>query len=129
MRDDDREDPFGDFFKEFERMIEDMFDGTNSIRFESTADVGGQPTHIDVYEEEDGLLVVADLPGVEKSDIGITCDGRVVAISATGERRSYDEQVRLPRQVDESSASASYNNGVLEVRFDTVRDGHTIDID
>ena len=128
MRDDKRDDPFGEFFREFERMIEEMFDVPGSVRFETAADVG-TPSHIDVYEDDDGIRVVADLPGVEKADIEVTCDGRIVSIAADGERRSYDEQVRLPRRVDESSAAASYNNGVLEIRFDTVRDGHAIDID
>lgn len=128
MRDEGRDDPFGEFFREFERMIEDMFEVPGSIRFESAAEAGTQ-THIDVYEENGSLRVVSDLPGVEKADIEVTCDGRVVSIVANGERRSYNEQVRLPRRVDESSASASYNNGVLEVRFDTVREGHSIDID
>lgn len=128
MRDDRRDDPFGDFFKEFERMIEDMFEGPSSFRFE-TKNEQDTPTHIDVYEDEDGLRVVADLPGVEKSDMEITCDGRVVNITASGERRSYEEQVRLPRRVDESSAEASYNNGVLEIQFDAVQAGHSIDID
>lgn len=128
MRDDDRDDPFGEFFREFERMIEEMFDVPESVRVEASAETGTE-THIDVYEDDGGIHVVADIPGVEKSDIRVTCDGRIVSITASNDRRTYDEQVRLPRRVDESSASASYNNGVLEIRFDTVQNGHTIDID
>lgn len=128
MRDDDRNDPFGEFFQEFERMIEEMFDSPGSVRFETMAE-SGTSTHIDVYEDDDGLRVIADLPGVEKSDIEVTCDGRIVSITASSDRRGYDEEVRLPRRVDESSASASYNNGVLEITFDAVEGGHAIDID
>lgn len=128
MRDDDREDPFGEFFQEFERMIEEMFDGPGSVRFETAAETGTS-THVDVSEDAEGLRVVADIPGVEKDDIEVTCDGRLVSINAAGERRSYDEQVQLPRRVDESSAEASYNNGVLEIRFDAMEDGQSIDID
>lgn len=128
MRDDERDDPFGEFFREFERMIEDMFQGPGAVKFETSTDFGTQ-THIDVYDDEDGIRVVADLPGVEKDDIQITCDSRVVSITADGERRHYDEQVRLPRRVDESSAAASYNNGVLEISFETIDSGHAINID
>lgn len=128
MRDDERDDPFGEFFREFERMVEEMFEGASGFHVE-TSTTSESSTHIDVYEEEDALRVVADLPGVEKSDIGVTCDGRIVSIRASSERRSYDEQVRLPRRVDEDSASASYNNGVLEITFDTLDEGHSINID
>lgn len=128
MRDDKRDDPFGEFLREFERLFEDVFDIPKSVSFETTADVETH-THVDVYEEDDACRVIADLPGVEKSDIQVTCDGRVVSITADGERRSYDERVRLPRRVDEESASASYNNGVLEIRFEAVEDGRSIDID
>lgn len=129
MRDDKRDDPFGEFFREFERMVEEMFHGpTGGVRVETSASAETS-THIDVYEEDGALRVVADLPGVKKSDIEVTCDGRIVSIAAEGDRHSYDEQVRLPRRVDEASASASYNNGVLEITFDTVDEGHAIDID
>lgn len=126
---DDRDDPFGEFFREFERMVEDMFhESAGNFHVETTTG-NDSSTHIDVYEEDAGLRIIADLPGVEKDDIEVTCDGRVVSIIAGGERRSYDEQVRLPRRVDETSAAASYNNGVLEVTFDTLEDGHAINID
>ncbi|MFW6152893.1 MAG: Hsp20/alpha crystallin family protein, partial [Halobacteriota archaeon] len=89
MRRDDRDDPLGEFFEEFERMMNEMFGGSSAFRFETMTDSGGE-THVDVYEEDDHVRVVADLPGVEKSDINVTCDGRVVHIRADGERRSYD---------------------------------------
>lgn len=127
MRRKDRDDPFGEFFEEFERMMNEMFGGAGSFHFETMAESGGD-THIDIYEEEEHLRVVADLPGVEKSDIDVTCDGRIVRIRAEGERRSYDERVRLPQRVDEESATATYNNGVLEVRFDLLEGGQSINI-
>lgn len=127
MRRDDRRDPFSEFFEEFERLMEDMFEG-GSVHVESMGTVGGD-THVDVYEEGDEVRVVADLPGVEKSDIDVTSDGRVVSIRADGDRRSYDEEVRLPRRVDEESATARYNNGVLEITFNSGDGGRSIDID
>ncbi|MFP4590565.1 MAG: Hsp20/alpha crystallin family protein [Halobacteriales archaeon] len=127
MRRDDRRDPFGDFFEEFERMIEDLF-GEGTVHVESMGSFGTD-THVDIYEEDDEVRVVADLPGVAKEDIEVKSDGRTVSIRAEGERRSYDEQVRLPRGVDENTARASYNNGVLEITFETSGSGQSIDID
>lgn len=128
MRRDDRDDPFEQFFEEFERMIEEAFGEGTSFHFESMAETKPE-THADIYEEDDQIRVVADLPGVEKADIDISCDGQVVYVVAESERRSYDERIRLPQRVDPSSGSASYNNGVLEIEFDTASTGESITID
>lgn len=128
MRRNDRDDPFGEFFREFERFLDDVLGESGTVRFESVADMG-QQTHIDIYEEDDALRVVADLPGVEKSDIEVSCDGQRMTITASSERRNYDERVRLPQRVDETAAQASYNNGVLEVRFPRSDGGESINID
>ncbi|MFW6448556.1 MAG: Hsp20/alpha crystallin family protein [Halobacteriota archaeon] len=127
MRRDDPRDPFGDFFEEFERMIEDLF-GEGAVHVESMGSFGTD-THVDIYEEDGEVRVVADLPGVAKEDIEVKSDGRTVSIRADGERRSYDEEVHLPRRVDEDSARASYNNGVLEITFQARGGGQSIDID
>lgn len=115
----DRDDPFGDIFDEIERMMNDM----------AGDDGYGADTHVAVYEEDDRLRVVADLPGVEKEAIDLRCDGKTLTISAHGERRQYDERIRLPTRVDEHSADASFNNGVLEVLFDRVEDSADIDLE
>jgi HSP20 family protein len=133
MRDDDRDDPFDDIFRELERMMNEMmgggFDGNVEVGGPASepADFGGD-THVDVHETDEEIRLVADLPGVDKDDIDLTCDGRVVTISASGDRRTYDERVRLPAPVDEHSASATYNNGVLETIFDRERDSTGIDV-
>ena len=52
----------------------------------------------------------------------------MLTISADATDRSYDERVRLPARVDETSATASYNNGVLEVVLDRVDGATDIDV-
>ena len=42
---------------------------------------------------------------------------------------SYAEQVSLPVAVDETGASASFNNGVLEVQLTRVDDSADIDVE
>jgi HSP20 family protein len=125
MRRDDRDEPFDDLFREIERMMNEMMGagtGTGDMRFDSSAGFGAD-THVDIHETEEQIRVIADLPGVEKDDIELQCDGKVLTISAASERREYDERVSLPVRVDEHSASATYNNGVLEVTFDRAGDG------
>lgn len=134
MRDDDRDDPFDEFFEEIERMMNDMMGGNAQFRFEGGSDprrtVGGGTTdvHYDVHETDDTVRIVADVPGVEKEAIDLKCDGTTLYVTAGGSEREYSERIDLPARVDEHSADASYNNGVLEVSFDRTGDSTSIDI-
>jgi len=129
MRRDDRDDPFDDFFREIERMMNDMMDGQNvDVQGPGATDPAGADVHLDVYEEDDTLRVVADIPGVDRESIDLKCDGTVLTLDAAGTTREYHERVQLPATVDEHSARASYNNGILEVTFDRVDDSANIDL-
>ena len=88
----------------------------------------GTETHVDVHETDGEVRVVADLPGVVKEDIDLKCDGEVLTIGAASDHREYDERVRLPARVDEHSATATYNNGVLEVTFEQSDESADIDV-
>ncbi|MDD2667279.1 MULTISPECIES: Hsp20/alpha crystallin family protein [Zoogloea] len=87
---------------------------------------------VDVKEANDAYLVHAELPGIKKEDIHVHIDGPVVSISAErkqssevkeGERilrtERYFGQVsrsfQLGQDLDESRASARFNEGVLEL--------------
>ena len=118
---DDRDDPFDDFFEGIERMMDEMT-GDDAAGFASE-------THVDVYDEGEELRLVADLPGVQKEAIELKCDGEVLTVSASGERREYDERIRLPTRVDEHSAAATFNNGILQVTLQKVDDSASIDLD
>jgi len=121
MRRNDRDDPFGDIFDEIERMMQGMADAD---------DAGfGSETHVDVYQEGETVRLVADLPGVHKDELGLQCDGTTLTISAASDRREYDERIRLPTTVDEHSARATFNNGILEVTFDRADDAAAIDVE
>jgi HSP20 family protein len=131
MRRDDRDDPFDDFFRELERMMNEMTGGEFDMRVERHEEESGRSpsrdVHLDIYEEDDQVRVVADIPGVEKDAIDLKCDGEELTIDASGPEREYFERVRLPVSVDEHSASATYNNGILEVSFE--RRSSSADID
>ncbi len=134
MRDDDGEDPFDEFFEEIERMMDEMMGGNAGFRFEHTGDGGGDAdtnrsvVHYDTHETDETVRVVADVPGVEKSAIDLKCDGTTLYLRAGADGRDYSERVDLPARVDEHSADATYNNGVLEVAFDRVDDSTSIDL-
>ncbi|MGC8982344.1 MAG: archaeal heat shock protein Hsp20 [Desulfurococcaceae archaeon] len=74
---------------------------------------------VDVFERGDEVVVVAEIPGVdkEKIDLKVTEDGKTLIIKASNEERKYYKEVDLPAKVDPESAKASYKNGILEVRL------------
>jgi len=69
----------------------------------------------DVVEKEKEVTVVAEVPGVDKKDITLTCDGKRVRIEAKSGRRKYLKELDLPSEVDPRSGKAAYKNGILEV--------------
>jgi HSP20 family protein len=128
------DDPFDEFFEQIERMMNEMMGGRGDVEMQfgggGPAAGFGAETHVDVHREGDSVRVVADLPGVTKDDIDLTCDGQVLTIRAVGTDRQYEETVQLPTSVDETSARATYNNGVLEVTFDhDADDAANIDVE
>ncbi|MDZ7701405.1 MAG: Hsp20/alpha crystallin family protein [Halobacteriales archaeon] len=128
------DDPFDDLFRQLEQFMEDVMEqggmhGAAGAAGPGAAEPTGTDTHIDVHEYDDYLTVIADLPGVEKADIDVSCNGTVLSIQAENDGRRYDERLQLPATVDETTGSAKYNNGVLEVRFDRAGDSASIDVE
>lgn len=144
-----RSSPFDDVETLFERMSK-QFDDV-SRQFERS-NVAGMTSgvDVDVADEGDEFVVVADLPGYEKEDIDLAVTERVLTIEATHEtsaehdseeyirrerrHESVRRDVRLPEAVVSDEASASYNNGVLTVTLpkettDDDDDSHRIDVE
>ena len=88
---------------------------------------------MDLVETEDHLVLRADLPGMERDDIGIEVKEGVLTVS--GERKAQHEGKRegyhrversfgrfarsleLPKGVEAENIEASFERGVLEVRM------------
>lgn len=70
---------------------------------------------VDAIAQNDVVKVVAELPGVEKSDITLECDGHTLTLKVDTDKRRYFKQLELPAEVDPDTSKASYKNGVLEL--------------
>src|SRR5918911_52682 len=89
---------------------------------------------VDIYEDDQGLVVVADLPGVDPSALDVRVDRGVLTIqaragtsTAAGEPvyREYEltgfyRQFQLPDEVDASRIEAELKQGVLRLRLPRV---------
>ena len=92
------------------------------------------PHRFDVYETENEVVVSCEIPGLEKKeDIRIDVEGNVLSVSGTVNRTHevkeeqmhrrerfygrFQRSVTLPAEVDEEGVSATYKNGILEIRL------------
>ena len=85
---------------------------------------------VDVYEDESGITLLADLPGVAREGLGVRVDGDSLQIEATatdtgprdmelvhGEARvpAYRRRFTLSRELDSTRISAQLKDGVLRL--------------
>lgn len=85
---------------------------------------------VDIYEKEDGLVVIADLPGVEKDGVNVQVERGVLTIEAKTSYgipqdavqrefglTNYFRQFELNSEVDQSRISANLKHGVLTIEL------------
>lgn len=88
---------------------------------------------VDIKEEANDFVIVADIPGVDPKDIQIHMDGGVLTIKGEKESEKKDERegykrvertfgsfyrrFGLPDTADPERITANSNHGVLEVRI------------
>lgn len=71
----------------------------------------------DIFDEEDDIVIIAEMPGIEESDLKIDLKGDILEISAERKSRKYHKELLLPMKADKSNMKLRYNNGILEIRI------------
>lgn len=71
---------------------------------------------VDVFDEPDHTLVVAEMPGVGAEDVRVEVDGDVLTITAERGDKKYRKEVLLPGSFPREKMQVSCANGVLEIR-------------
>ena len=93
----------------------------------------GLSPKVDIFEEADHIVIRAELPGVEKGNIAIDVNGRVLTVK--GERSSenevkednfyrrerscgrFERSFTLPAETDSEMIKADYKDGVLTLNI------------
>jgi HSP20 family protein len=70
---------------------------------------------VDIFDEEDHILVIAELPGVSEDEIKVEVAGDILNLTASDKDRKYAKEILLPSKVKSDSMKTSYKNGILEV--------------
>ena len=112
---------------EMDRFSREMWDAWRPFNLEHSL-----VPHTDIYEEKDQLVMKTELPGIDKKDLDISLEGDRLTIKAekkeevkedathhTRERYygQYFRSVTLPYPIKEGEISATFDNGVLELRL------------
>ena len=86
--------------------------------------------NVDIFETNDGLTLLADMPGTTAEKIGVEFEKGLLTITGPVEARSatdaqhlhreygvgdYRRSFRLSENIDATKISADYTNGVLKV--------------
>jgi HSP20 family protein len=72
---------------------------------------------VDVFEDGAGVVVLAELIGIDQSAIDLHTTEDKLVISVDSAERKYDRQIELPAKVDVGSSSSCLKNGILEIRL------------
>jgi HSP20 family protein len=125
-----RWDPFGNvrvLHRHMDRVFDDVLRGPRVLTWEP-AELGFA---LDVYENDDALVVKAALPGVRPDEVDISVIGDVLTVK--GETKSEEEtkdgsyhrrelrygafarSIPLPTRVDHEKAEATFENGILTI--------------
>ncbi|MCE8035825.1 MAG: Hsp20/alpha crystallin family protein [Halomonas sp.] len=87
---------------------------------------------VDIYEEDNALFVVADMPGVARDGLNVEVDGNLLSIEgeiridmpegitatyAEVQAQRYARRFTLSHEIDTAAIEARLENGVLQLRL------------
>ncbi len=125
-----RWEPFRDVMRTSDRLSR-VFDDPFFRFFEEEGNIWSPA--VDLFNEEDRVLVKAEVPGIDKNDLDIRVENNVLTI--TGEKKrekeikdesayrmercygKFSRSFSLPTPVNGDKVKASYKDGILEIEL------------
>jgi len=125
-----RWDPFRDLAalqNRMNRLFEEQYGGREDLT------TGAFVPPVDIYEDEHGITLKLEVPGVDQKDLDIKVENNVLSVS--GERKfekeekeenfhrverrygSFTRSFTLPNTVSTEDVQADYDSGVLKIRL------------
>ena len=92
---------------------------------------GGKKTRpleplVDVLEENDEVIVIAEFAGFNKENIRTQVKNQRLTLSAETLDRKFHKSLNLPKRVIPTTMRTAYKNGVLEIRLKKVTEKKAI---
>lgn len=72
---------------------------------------------VDIYENNEGLTLVTDLPGVSREQLNLGVEQGVLTIEAAADAHGYYRRFQLPEHLDLDHVQAELKHGVLTLRL------------
>jgi HSP20 family molecular chaperone IbpA len=72
---------------------------------------------VDIFENNDEILIVADFPGVERDALHVRLDASELTIEGQSEGTALRRAFQVTNTIDPDRISAELNAGVLRVRL------------
>ncbi len=143
--------PFGEMDRMFENLLARGWLRPSSWDIPTLDDIrvplAGKVPRVDVIDRSKEVVVRAEIPGVDKKDLGITMTDTSVTVEGTSKtekkeeredfyrseiaKGSFSRTVALPDSVDAAKAKASFIDGVLEITVPKLKESvrHNIKVD
>jgi len=117
-----------DIFSEMERLRREMND-----LFSNYGTASGSSTYplMNIYDDKDNILVIAELPGLAKEQVNITFSDGILTVSGKQQplakakgmtvvrkERSegdFEKTLRVPTQIKQDAIKAAFSNGILSI--------------
>jgi HSP20 family protein len=132
--------------REMDRMMEDFFGRRPRWPSFWSGELGRELIRpaLDIYEEDDNIVVAAELPGMTKDDIEVDVSDSHLTLKGEKKKdakieeedyfaceRSYGafhRSVELPVEVQADKVTACFKNGILEIRLRKTEEAKTKEI-
>ena len=72
---------------------------------------------VGLFEEQDHLLVVVEMPGIGAEDLKLELEDDILTINAAHGSKKYHKEILLPATFSTENMTHSCRNGVLEITF------------
>jgi len=83
----------------------------------SNAPSEARQAEVELFEEEDHLLILAEMPGVPTEGVELIFGENELQIHGKGRVSSFTKTLTLPSSFSEKDASITSNNGIVEIRL------------
>jgi len=71
---------------------------------------------VDVFEEDDHVMIVAEMPGIDAQDLRLELKDDILTLTADKGAKKYSKEILLPCGLSREKMTIACNNGVVEIK-------------
>ena len=137
--------PFHDSLDNLHSEISQIFQRAHESRHRSALDLIEQDWHnvdkissMNIEEEGTNYVITVSIPGLDKTDIDVSLNGRILTVETASEHQRttrdsrtirtgcFKTQIMMPNDISGETAQATYENDILKITIPRKQDGNFI---